>query len=266
MNMPLVLPDDAGLRDIKPGVCFYCHSPIGTPHGERCVCVKKRVRMKYTFTVEVDVPFCWDGPETEDYYNDHSCATNRIDEVEDFARSLPDATHDDSGVGCLCNYFECEFIEVVDPTPRNKREAPRFGDHHAEPGEQLMTREQIANIEAGPECDKAVAEACFGNATIYFDHDLQQNVCLLLPGDVRFSPSTDLNDAFDAAERFGLFDPSRHGFSISQNGRGEGTPRTWWIFDPITWVKHADGIVVDDCDTAPLAICKAILILKAESP
>jgi hypothetical protein len=117
-QMPLVLPNNDGLRDIKPGVCFYCDSPIGTPHGERCVRVKKRVMVRYTFEVEIYVPYCWDEYEIENYYNDHSCATNRIDDINDFAKSLPDATHDEAGIGCLCNYFECEFVEVVDSTPR----------------------------------------------------------------------------------------------------------------------------------------------------
>lgn len=133
MTMPLVLTDDAGLRDTTPGRCFYCGSAIGTPHGEQCVCVKKRVRVRYTFTVDIDVPWCWDDHETENYYNEHSCATNRIDEVEDFARSLPDATHDQSGIGCLCNHFECEFVEVVDPTPRSERESPSFDNGNGEP-------------------------------------------------------------------------------------------------------------------------------------
>lgn len=58
----------------------------------------------------------------------------------------------------------------------------------------------MAKISEGAELDFAVAEACKLNATVYYNHDLTKNVCLLLPSEKPFNPSSDLNDAFHAAE------------------------------------------------------------------
>ena len=63
----------------------------------------------------------------------------------------------------------------------------------------------MVEIKAGAELDKVVAEAIGYDATIYYSHDLERNVCLLLPSEKPFSPSVDLNAAFDAAERVGMF-------------------------------------------------------------
>ena len=63
----------------------------------------------------------------------------------------------------------------------------------------------MVEIKAGVELDGAVAEAAGYDATIYYSHDLEKNVCLLLPSEESFSPSVDLNCAFAAAERAGVF-------------------------------------------------------------
>jgi hypothetical protein len=120
-----------------------------------------------------------------------------------------------------------------------------------------MITEQIESMEAGPEMDMAVAEACRESATIYFDHDAQENICLRLPGDVRFRPSTDYNDAMFAAEQFG------RGFHMSDYGRSH-------VANPDRQNKFVVEIVSESgvtytafAPTGPLAICRAILKLHA---
>lgn len=120
-------------------------------------------------------------------------------------------------------------------------------------------------MEAGPGMDLSVAEAIGKEATVYFDHDLQVNVCLLLPGDVRFVPSTDWNDAMFAAERFGLFGDG-HYCALSKDdgwycilpmseldapGHELNGAGLWWPGTPLV-ARDVSG---------PLAICRAILKL-----
>ena len=72
-----------------------------------------------------------------------------------------------------------------------------------------MTRDQIANIEAGPECDRAVAEACGIRCFMRGGPDSILNIPYgCYANSSLFQPSTDLNDACFAAEQFGLFDES----------------------------------------------------------
>jgi hypothetical protein len=124
-----------------------------------------------------------------------------------------------------------------------------------------MTREQIANIEAGPECDKAVAEACQLEAGIVNGECLRGTDNF--PEVVPFRPSTDLNDAFFAAERF-EFASAMTLLDVYVLKRLPSDPPDWAVADidmmyqSETWIAHAA--------TTSLAICRAILILKAESP
>lgn len=107
----------------------------------------------------------------------------------------------------------------------------------------------MVEIKAGAELDKVVAEAIGYDATIYYSHDLERNVCLLLPSEKSFSPSADLNAAFDAAEQAGLFTSNR---ALKAN-------RHRWelveIGDPL-------DRTVSSGDTPSLAICAAILYLS----
>lgn len=64
---------------------------------------------------------------------------------------------------------------------------------------------QMVEIKSGAELDLAVSDAVGLSATIYYDHELSENVCLLLPGEALYRPSVDLNAAFAAAERVGMF-------------------------------------------------------------
>lgn len=126
-----------------------------------------------------------------------------------------------------------------------------------------MTKDQIANIEAGPECDRAVAEACGLNAKTGRGGVLHVINCEWK----MFCPSTDLNDAFFAAERVGLFEWGNTDDKFSGHcGRWVGKENDGvWSVAVVGWSGSIDEIE-GKAPTAALAICRAILILKAESP
>ena len=112
----------------------------------------------------------------------------------------------------------------------------------------------MSKIEAGPELDMAVAEAIGENATIYYNHELAKNICLLVPSEMAFEPSTDLNAAFEAAEKVGLFTGA-----LVYVGRKECGD---WV---VNRVPSHDSLAVQKYgvdDTPALAICAAILELK----
>ena len=112
MSWPLVASDDDGIRPAgPPDRCFYCGGPVGQPHAPDCVCVKKRVRLRYSFILDVDVPHGWDEDQILFHRNDSSwCADNALYELEA-------STGDDA---CLCPRFECFFESIADDTPRRK--------------------------------------------------------------------------------------------------------------------------------------------------
>lgn len=61
-KLPIVLPDDEGIRPVgRPDECFYCRSKVGEEHQAKCVVVKKKVRVRYTFELDIEVPHHWDG-------------------------------------------------------------------------------------------------------------------------------------------------------------------------------------------------------------
>lgn len=113
-----------------------------------------------------------------------------------------------------------------------------------------MTAEQIDAMEAGPEMDAAVGEACD------FESGIVNGECLRgtddFPEMVAFRPSTDWNDAMFAAERFGLFDCEvGHEGSLYKNSE-------IWAVDRVV---GAIQVLVATAPTGPLAICRAILKL-----
>jgi hypothetical protein len=109
MNWPIVTEDDDGIRpNGRPDACFYCDQQVGKPHSEQCVIVNKVVRVRYSFTIDVEVPHHWSDRDVEFHRNDGTwCADNAIGELEAAAE-----------IACLCPNFKCEVIGVVDPTPR----------------------------------------------------------------------------------------------------------------------------------------------------
>jgi hypothetical protein len=114
MTWPLVALNDDGLRPAgEADACFYCRQRVGQPHALDCVIVKKRVRLRYLIEVDVDLPHVWDEAAILFHRNESSwCADNAVREI---------LAH--TGVGtneqdCLCPRFTCEFVRVVDATPR----------------------------------------------------------------------------------------------------------------------------------------------------
>lgn len=111
-DWPLVDAKDDGIRPAgPPDECFYCRRKVGEPHGAECVIVTKRVRVRYIFEIDIDVPHFWDEHTLLFHRNDSTwCADNAIAQIED---SAPEP-------GCLCNAFTCEYVGISDDTPRRE--------------------------------------------------------------------------------------------------------------------------------------------------
>lgn len=115
----------------------------------------------------------------------------------------------------------------------------------------------IDDLEPGPETDRLVAEAL---GVPLVSYDMHPPCYWINEGystiDRRrpFCPSTDLNDAFWAAERAGLF-TFRPLVTLFRNPE-EPTEPPWCVYDEDS--ERSLGAAV----TPALAICKAILKLK----
>lgn len=115
LTMPLVLSDDDGIRPVGgPDKCTYCQQKVGEPHKHDCVILKKKVRLKYSFEVEVEMPYSWDESQILFNRNDGSwCADNALDEL---AKAKEE-------IGCLCGVFEAEIVSMSDAPPFRKNDA-----------------------------------------------------------------------------------------------------------------------------------------------
>jgi hypothetical protein len=115
-------------------------------------------------------------------------------------------------------------------------------------------------IKAGPELDLAVAEAV-GLAVVGGGIDDDEvwvvNADTVTSG--LFHPSRDLNAAFAAAAKAGLFDPDGPEAHLSCHPAAEETWKVWW--EDSSW---PDGGCAVYEPTPALAICAAILRLKSE--
>ena len=105
----------------------------------------------------------------------------------------------------------------------------------------------MVEIKAGAELDLAVAEAC--GVSGWIESLRNEATGYESPGrfaleNVFWEPSVDLNAAFAAAEKAGLFDV-----------HWLGKLRTGWV------VHEMDTGPISECETASLAICAAILAL-----
>lgn len=109
-------------------------------------------------------------------------------------------------------------------------------------------------MKPGPETDLAVAKAC-GIVVQEIGGKLVRSKKLDAPGGWAFpdfQPSTDLNDAFVAAEKVGLF---RSGLTL-------GFYKKCWRNDGGWWITPGCGPVDPPMFSTPaLAICAAILKL-----
>ena len=105
MGMPLVLIDDDGIRPAgNPDKCFYCQQKVGTPHKQECVAVHKKIKAKYTFEIEVEIPFHWSPQDFEFHRNESSwCANNAVRDINELIKN--------EDAPCLCDKFEAEWID-----------------------------------------------------------------------------------------------------------------------------------------------------------
>jgi hypothetical protein len=110
-------------------------------------------------------------------------------------------------------------------------------------------------IKPGPELDAEIAKAC-GFTGVIRPASLNQEAGFYRhhPDGTRriflWSPSTDLNAAFEAAEKCGLFDDVRVSLRRHSDGRWfYDDPRRMWFNTP--WQLYQA--------TIPLAICAAII-------
>ena len=125
---------------------------------------------------------------------------------------------------------------------------------------ETRTQEESMNtieLEAGPELDAAVAKAIGLTCRILeapcADLRSRHRVCVNTgkPCWEPFEPSNDLNAAFEVAEKAGLFE--RYCLNKSPSG---------WDFR-IACDEMCPPYLIEDCPTAAVAICRAILKLKA---
>lgn len=116
MSRPVVKHAGPGTRkDLT--VCMYCRSKVGEEHGPECVVVCHKVRLEYTFTVEVMAPSHWTPHDIEFHRNDGSwCADIAVAELESLTARAPTES-DPAGHDCLCGRFKCRYVETVDPAP-----------------------------------------------------------------------------------------------------------------------------------------------------
>ncbi len=140
---PLVDKNDDGIRPAgKPNECFYCRNCVGSPHGQDCVMITKRIEMKViatmpegdtlTGTWEFNEPYDWDVHMSEFHKNESSwCAGNFVhcngNEAEGIVKWDGDSEQNWARIealeaegSCLCDELLFEFIRVVDGTPQRR--------------------------------------------------------------------------------------------------------------------------------------------------
>ncbi len=109
MELPKVLNNDNGIRPAgEPDECFYCKQKVGNPHKEDCVILKKKVKIKYTFEIEIEVPYSWGKDEIEFYRNGCPwCGDNSFDDIQSYAEKQ----------GCICSAFKAEVTGMPEMKP-----------------------------------------------------------------------------------------------------------------------------------------------------
>jgi hypothetical protein len=101
----MLLVSEAAMRPASAeNACFYCRQPIGNPHSQDCVLIKRKVKVSAVIDYEIEVPAHWGKEEIEFHRNEGSwCASNLIDEIV----ALSDID------GCLCSSTEFKFVAVA---------------------------------------------------------------------------------------------------------------------------------------------------------
>lgn len=101
MARPIVTLADEAPADAGRGLCTWCRQPVGLPHADDCVTVKRRVVVRAIVEYEISVPEHWGPEEIEFHRNDGSwCANNMLYELEKV---------DD----CLCPLTRYEFVREM---------------------------------------------------------------------------------------------------------------------------------------------------------
>ena len=110
---PVVLPNDDGIRPAgNPDECLYCQQKNGQPHKKDCVAVHRRVFVRYSYEIEIEVPAFWTARDIEFHRNESSwCADNTIDDVKKFMDKR------ESKGGCLCGAFQAAYLRETDCKP-----------------------------------------------------------------------------------------------------------------------------------------------------
>lgn len=106
MEKFVVLENDDGIIPAsKKGECIYCGSKIGEYHKSDCVTITKKVKVRYSFEIEIEVPRSWDKEQIEYARNNGRwCADNSLLEMQLYA---------DENNTCLCPFFKCEVLESL---------------------------------------------------------------------------------------------------------------------------------------------------------
>lgn len=117
---PKVLPNDDGIRPAGPAnACFYCGRIVGQEHGRECVAVKRTIKARYTFEIEVDIPAFWETDTFEFARNESSwCANNAIYDLQEYESKL-DAEH-----ACFCGRCKIEYLGETDGIARSVEAEP----------------------------------------------------------------------------------------------------------------------------------------------
>lgn len=105
--------EEKHLRPAGDGVhCFYCRQAIGTQHAQDCVMVHRKVKIRYSYDIEISVPHSWKKENIEFQKNESSsCADNTVREVVRYMDRLNKQS------GCLCGCQTAEYLDEVDNTP-----------------------------------------------------------------------------------------------------------------------------------------------------
>lgn len=89
----------------KRDVCFYCQQPIGAMHKPDCVLINKKVTIKVSMELEIEVPAHWSGHDVEFHRNESSsCADNTLQDCIKEIKRLKKAH------GCMCGNLHVEYI------------------------------------------------------------------------------------------------------------------------------------------------------------
>lgn len=127
---PTVVPNDSGIRPAGPAdECLYCRSKIGDLHARDCVVVHKKVKVRYEYEIDIEVPYFWTKEDIEFHRNDSSwCASNSVNDIKRYQEMKDEE--------CLCDEFKCKVIGDSDTTPTREL----FTDEHVAENDTMRNK------------------------------------------------------------------------------------------------------------------------------